>query len=190
MRMTSKKRLGVLRTKERQELLTRSLRTHLLPALTNQGFEVAPQGHRGTVDREFVLSFPPWGRLIRARESGVDLIEIQFAPARRSAFRINAGVAPKEGMMTLTGHWRVEDVLVHWLNEFFEIYALSRWRIWFSLWSWPFRIPVQSDYDKLALRAAAFLPEIELALREGKVGPHVRKVIIPRQPISASSAGE
>lgn len=28
---------------------------------------------------------------------------------------------------------------------------------------------------------AGFLPEVELALREGKLGPHVRRVVIPRR---------
>lgn len=148
--------------------------------LTKDWFEVAPPVHRGPVDRAVVLSFPSWGRLIRARESGVDLIEIQFARYRRAAFRINVGVAPKEGMMTFTGHWRAEDVHIHWLNEFFEMYALSRWRIWFSVRNRLYRSRTQGDYDKLALRVAGLVPELELALREGKPGPHMRRVVIPR----------
>ncbi len=180
MRMAAENRHRALKVKEHRDLLIQSIQAHLLPVLLKQGFEVAPPTHRGPVDREFVLSFPSWGRLIRARESGVDLIEIQFAPYRRAAFRINAGVAPKKGMMTLTGQWPAEDVLVHWLNEFFEMYDSAKWRIWFSLWFWRFRSPVQSDYDKLALRVVAFLPEIELALREGRLGPHMRRVVIPR----------
>jgi hypothetical protein len=115
------------------------------------------------------------------------LIEIQFAPYKGAAFRVNVGVAPKEGMMTLTGHWPAEEVCVQWLNEFFEMYASPRWRTWFSLRFWQFRMPVQSDYDKLTLRVAAFLPEVELALREGKLGPHMRRVVIPRQPMPAAS---
>jgi hypothetical protein len=187
MRMTSKKRLTALKAKEQAELLTASFRTHLLPVLTKQGFEVAPPVHRGPVDRQVVLGFPSWGRLIRIRESGVDLIEIQLAPHRRAAFRINVGVAPKKGMMTLTGHWRAEDVHVHWLNEFFEMYAMSRWRIWFSLRFWSLRSQVKDDYDKLALRVAGLVPELELALREGKLGPHMRQVVIPRRaPVSAN----
>lgn len=185
--MTSKKRLGALKAKEQTELLISTLRTHLLPVLTKHGFEVAPPVHRGTIDREVVLSFPAWGRLIRARESGWDLIEIQFARYRRAAFRINVGVAPKEGMMTLTGHWRAEDVHVHWLNEFFEMYALPRWRIWFSVWHRLYRSRTQGDYDKLALRVAGLLPELELALREGKLGSHMRRVVIPRRMIQPMS---
>ncbi len=106
----------------------------------------------------------------------MDLIEIQFAPRRRAAFRINVGIAPKEGMMTLTGHWRAEDVHVHWLKEFFEMYALTRWRTWFSVRHRLYRPRTQSDYDKLALRVAGLVPELELALRAGKLGPHMRRV--------------
>jgi hypothetical protein len=175
------KRPRILKAKEQTELLKQSLRTHLLPVLTNQGFEAAPPVPRGPVDREFVVSFPLWGRLIRARESGVDLIEIQFAPRRRDAFRINMGVSPKEGMATLKGHWAAEDVLVHWLNEFFEMYASSRWRIWFSVRQPLFRSRTQGDYDKLALRVAGLVPELELALREGKLGPHMRRIVIPQR---------
>lgn len=172
----------------------RSIQVHLLPVLINQGFEVAPRVRRGPTDRESELSFP-LEPLIRARGAGVDLIEIQFAPYRRAAFRINAGVAPKEGMMTLTGHWRAEEVCVHWLNQFFEMYASPRWRTWFSLRFWRFRTPAQSDYDKLTLRVAGFLPEVELALCEGKLGPHMRSVVISRrapltpQGAAASRAG-
>jgi hypothetical protein len=39
-----------------------------------------------------------------------------------------------------------------------------------------FRSPVQADYEKLALRVAGLLPELELALREGKLGPHMRRL--------------
>jgi hypothetical protein len=38
---------------------------------------------------------------------------------------------------------------------------------------------VQADYDKLVLRVAGFLPELELALREGNLGPHMRRIVIP-----------
>ena len=103
------------------------------------------------VDREYVLSFPSWGRLVRARESGVDLIEIQFATYRRAAFRINAGVVPTDGLMTDTGCLRAEEVAVHWLDEWFETHArpwlrpmLKALRLeplgaWFSVSHWPYQ---------------------------------------------------
>jgi len=84
-------------------------------------------------------------------------------------------------MMTVTGPWPAEQVCVHWLNEFFEMYASPRWRTWFFLWFWRFRTPAQSDYDKLARRVMDFLPEVDLALREGKLGPHMRRVMIRKR---------
>lgn len=84
-------------------MLIESLRTHLLPVFTKQGFEVAPLAHQGPIDREFVLALP-LGRLRRTREGEVDLVEIDFAKHRRPAFRVNVGVAPKAGLMTLTRH--------------------------------------------------------------------------------------
>jgi len=183
--MTSKHRFQALKVKERRDWLIQSLRTYLLPALINRGFEVVPPETRGPVDREFLLIFPSWGRMIRARESRVDLFEIQLAPYRRAAFRINAGVAPEEGITTLTGHWPAEDVLVHWLNEFLEMYACPRWRIWFSGRRLLYRSSTQGDYDKLAIKVAGLVPELDLALREGKLGPHMRRVMIARPaPIS------
>lgn len=191
--MGQKSRVKALATKERREWLIQSIRTHLLPALTKQGFEVAPLVHRSPVDREFEESFPEWGRLIRATESGIDLVEIQLATRRRAAFRINAGVVPKEGIITLTGHHPAEEVAVHWLDQYFETHAhpwlrsslralrLEPLGTWFSVWHWPYRSPTQSDYDKLVLRVADLVPEVELALREGKLGQHVRKVAISRR---------
>jgi hypothetical protein len=108
------------------------------------------------------------------------VVEIQFAPYRRAAFRLNAAVAPKAGIMTLTGHVPAEDLCVHWLDEVFEMYASPRWRSWFSLWFSRCRRPIPSNYDRLALRVAGFLPEVESALREGTLGPHMRKVVIRR----------
>jgi len=67
------------------------------------------------------------------------------------------------------------------LKPQFEMYASQRWRMWFSLRFWRFRTPTQSGYDKLALRVAGLLPEVELALRKGKLGPRMRKIVsLPR----------
>jgi hypothetical protein len=178
--MTSRRRAKALNTKGHRGWLIESVRTHLLPALVEYGFEVSPPAHSGPVDRESVLSFPDWGRLIRGRESGVDLIEIQLAPRRRAAFRINAGVAPKEGIDTPTGHWSGQDVLVHWLYDYFEMYSLPRWRIWFSVRNPLYRSRTPSDYDQLIIRVTRLIPEVESALREGRLGPHMRRVVIRR----------
>jgi hypothetical protein len=114
----------------------------------------------------------------------LDLVEIQLMTYRRAAFLINAGVVPKRGIKTLTGRWPAEEISVGWLDESFVMYESPRWRSWFSMWFWRFRTPVQSDYNKLSLRVAGYLQEIELALREGKLGPHMQKVVIPRPALT------
>ena len=163
---------------EHRDLLVQSLRKQLVPVLTEKQFEAVPLMHRGPVDREAVETLP-LGRLRRLREGRVDLIQIQVA-RYRVAFRIMTGVVPRDGLMTFTGHWAPEDVLVDWLDEYFTMYACPRFRIWFSVRHWPHRSPVPSDYERLASRVAHFSSELELALREGRVGPHMRRVVIPR----------
>lgn len=178
--------------KQRRDWLGQSVRTHLIPALIKQGFEVAPpQKLPQPVDRDFLLCFPPWGRLMRRREIVVDIIEIQFASYGRAAFRINAGVVPSDGLTTPSGQRPAEEVGVHWLEEYFETHArpwlrpglralgLEPLGAWFSIWCWPYQMPVKEDYVNVALRAASFVPELELALRERRLGPHIRRVAIP-----------
>jgi hypothetical protein len=168
------------RRKTERGYLLDAVRTHILPLLLRNGFSAAPVAKdRGPVDRELLLALP-LGRLRRWRDDGggVDLVEIDFSKDRRS-FRLLVGVAPTEGLPTLTGHWPPEEVLVGWLDEFFEIYASPRWRRWFSVKRWPWqREARQADYDELAREVGSYLPELESALRTGQLGPHTRRVVI------------
>jgi hypothetical protein len=95
---------------------------------------------------------------------------------------------PKEGMMTAGGHRTPEELDAGGLHDHFETHArpwlrpgLRALRVepfgeWFSAWHWPLRSPTHADCDKLTLRVAGILPEVELALREGKLGPHMRRL--------------
>jgi hypothetical protein len=87
--------------------------------------------------------------------------------------------------MTLIGHWPAEDIYVGWLNGFYVMYALPRWQVPFFAWHWPYHSPTQSDYEKLAQRVAGFVPELESALREGKLGRHMRRFSIPAHRYTA-----
>jgi hypothetical protein len=183
--MTFKKKLKDRREanqilRRRREWLIQSIRSHLLPVFFQHGFVVAPLtgGPPDPDDRKYLDIFP-LGELRRARPGvGVDLIRIQFAAYRRAAFRIHAGVALSEGRM--------------WANEFFETHARPWLRpslralkveplgVWFSLWPRSFRSAAKADYEKLVARVAGYVPEIELALREGQLGPHIRRVVFER----------
>ncbi len=165
-------------SKQARRWLIDSLRKNLLPVLLEQGFVVAPLVHRGPIDRELVLQLP-LGRLRRPRGDSIDLIEIELAPYPRPAFRISAGAAPKEGVATFTGRWAAEDTYVGWLNESFQMTPGARVRTYFSKRHWPWQTRVQSDYEQLVLHVVGFVPELELALREGRLGPHVRRITVP-----------
>lgn len=195
LREGAKGRVKEQEAKRRRRLLEESVQTHLLPALTKLGFEAAPVVEHGdSVGREFVRSFPPWGNLIRDGESIIDKVEIQFSTYGRAAFRINATPVPKEGMMTAAGHRTAEEIHASGLHCHFETHArpwlrpslralgLEPLGEWFSVWHWPLRPPTQADYDKLALRVVGILPELELALREGKLGPHIRRLDFKPHP--------
>jgi hypothetical protein len=89
--------------------------------------------------------------------------------------------------MTFTGHWASEDVFIDWLEESFEMYASPFWRSWFSVKYWPGQLPVRQDYENLVRRVASYIPEIEAALSENELGPHMRRVVV-RQPKPPNNA--
>jgi hypothetical protein len=165
--------------RKHRDLLVESLRTHLLPVFTQQGFALAPRVHRVANDRKTAGIFP-FESLRRARtDGGVDLVEIQLMTYGGAVFRINACAVPKEGLMTVGGHRNPDELEAGGLHDHFEMYACPRLLIWFSLRFWSLRPPVESHYEKLALRVARFVPELELALREGRLGPHMRRIVFP-----------
>jgi hypothetical protein len=162
-----------------KKLLVQSVRTRILPVFLQQRFSMIPRANRGPFDQKNAQTFP-FDLLRRSSPGGgVDLVDVQFMTFQRPAFRINACAVPKDGLMTLGGHRSADELEAGGLHEHFEMYAFPRWRMWFSLRFWRFRAPVQLDYDKLAMRVTDLLPEVELALREGKLGPHMRRIVIP-----------
>lgn len=128
--------------REHRNFLIRSIQAFLVPEIIKLGFTASPRIPHRPVDREVVVSFP-LAPFVRVRSDGLDLIEIQLATYRRPKYRINAGIVPKEGIDTVTGHFSADEVCVHWLNEYFELYSSARWRQWFSLWFWRCRRPLQ-----------------------------------------------
>lgn len=157
------------RLRKHRELLVESVRRHVLPRFLQHGFLV-------TKDSSSLDVFP-LGQLRRDLPDGtVDLAEIQFMTYRRAAFRINACAVPKGGIMTLGGCRNADEVDAGGLHDHFEMYAVPRWFLWFSLRFWRLREPSESAYEKLACSVADMLPEIESALRQGVPGPHIRKI--------------
>jgi hypothetical protein len=174
--------------------LIEAIEGHLLPSLVQEGFKLAPlEVLHPPVDRRYVQAFP-LGRMVRTSESGVDWVSIQFATHLRNAFRINARVEPPKGIIKPRNRIpAVAGFVASGLSEHFEMYSRPRlwpWFTWgwFSVLHWPFRSPVKHDYEKLAVRVSNYVPELELALREGKLGPHMRRLLLPYyMPITTKS---
>lgn len=168
-------------SRQHRDLLIESIRTHVLPALLQQGFTTIQRTRRSPTDEKSADIFP-FEQLRRSKPDGAtDLVEIQLMTYQRPAFRINVLAVPKEGLATFGGARSAEQLNAGGLHDHFEMYDHPKWWIWFSLRFWRFRSAAQADYDKLGVRVASFLPEVELALREGRLGPHMRRIIISRR---------
>lgn len=155
--------------KQHRRVMLERVRLHVLPPLMQKGFSVTKRASDSNIF--------PLGHLRRNRPDGTaDLLEIQFMTYQRAAFRINACAVPKEGVMTLGGLRFADELEAGGLHDHFEMYASPRFRRWFSLRFWRLRRPSEADYDKLARSVAEMLPELELALARGELGPHVRRV--------------
>ena len=175
------------RVKKHKELLVESLGKYLVPALTRKGFQcdarqIEPDGSKN------VGTFP-FQQLRRPRpDGGVDLVEIQFKTYGRPAFRINACAVPKGGLPTIMGHRGPNELFAGGLHNHFETHArpwlrpllrpvgLEPLGEWFSLALWRWRKPTRAAYEGLALRVIPLIDEVDAALREDNVGPHVRRV--------------
>jgi hypothetical protein len=168
--------------KERRWLLS-AIEAELIPHFLARGFELTPikTSRRGPTDREYLVSFP-FGRLRRRVDGGVEQVEIQLAPHGRPAFRLNFGLVPSDGVNGILGHINSEDAGVHSLPERFTLYSCPLFSLNFSVrrWFWSSRDRTEQEYIALVVGVQGLLPEIDAALRIGKVGRHVRRTVISR----------
>jgi len=171
--------------KAERRWLVDAIRDRLIPEFTSRGFEVVPFPKIGPTDWAGVAK-NPFGRLRRRSASGFDLVEIDLESYGKAAFRLSIGVSSFGGMKTPNGHIAAEDVLVGWLDEYFVLY--QRPWIWsffpslanFSVWRLNRSRVTREAYDVLVAQVAGMMWEVELALRERRCGPHVRRVRIDR----------
>ena len=155
--------------------LSDSIRKHLIPAFLHRGFHLVPlNGH--DAERGEIRSIFPFGRLRRETVGGYEMIEIQFDKHGRAAFRLNIGVAPTAGIEHAAGPVAQEDIWMHFLDRYGEVYHFPLLRRWFSLWCWERRTATESDFDALVKGVAELVPELERALSSGRNTRHVRWV--------------
>lgn len=155
--------------------LRASLQTFLLPEFVQRGFTVVPLNEDDARSRELRSTFP-FGRLRRQGQKGLEVVELQLDKHGSAAFRLNIGIAPPGGVDHVAGHIPQEDVWVHYLERYFEMYRFPLIRRWFSVWRLPGSSPNRAAYDSLAKSIVDLIPEIEVALRDGIPGKHMRLV--------------
>ena len=165
----------------KREWLLQSLRTHLAPALVQQGFVSMVQLSHGPVDREYRETFP-LNPFLRRRGHSIDFVEVQLAPYRADYFRINAGVRSTEGLVAEGSQPAFDASLARWSERYEMLSRPELWWFWSWSWftarTWP-RQSAPADYDKLAIRVAGYLPELQLAFEQDHLGPHLRRSWIP-----------
>jgi hypothetical protein len=118
----------------------------------------------------------PFGRLRRPAPSGLEIVEIQLEKRGAHAFRLNFGIAPAGGIEHVAGHVAQEDIWVHYLDRSYAAYQWPAFRRWFSVWHWPGAAVSEADYEKLVDSVVKLIPEVERALRDGELGPHIKRI--------------
>lgn len=164
--------------KERRWLID-SIRNQMLPEFARRDFEIVKlhSSEQHPIDRELIASLP-FGLLRRRTDRGIEQIEINLSAHGRAAFNINIGIVPDTGIESSTGYVEPERVLVTWLDCYFVLCARRRFFAPFSVrHPWWSRLPItEADYEQLVDRVVALLPEVDQALSNKKIGPHIRKV--------------
>jgi len=159
-------------------MLIEALRKVLLPALATRGFVALPLDGQDARSAEIRTAFP-FGRFRRPGGSGFEQIEIQLDKRGRPAVRINAASVPKEGITHAVGPVACEDVWIHHLDRFVELYRFAPLRLWFSLPRRQRNEPTPQAYEDMVCRIADLLPVLEGALGDSGAGRwdlHVRRV--------------
>ncbi|MEO6664930.1 MAG: hypothetical protein ABIN96_17310 [Rubrivivax sp.] len=161
-----------------QVWLTRSLRDRLLAALVDRRFVHLPLSGEDARSAEIATSFP-LGRMRREAGAHVDQIEIQVDKHNKLSFRLNFARYSADGIDHVAGRVASEDVWIHYLPRYQELYEKPLIRQWWAVRLWPGQTAAEKDYQELCERAVACLDEIEAALDGAKPSlwsGHVRTV--------------
>lgn len=149
----------------------------LVPAFESRGFKHFPSAKGKADDVDGALSLPI-GVFRRESHDGMDVVEPHFH--EKNKLSINAGRIPLSGLTTRLGHFPAEDCLITWGDCWFEFYACPALRIPFAARGLWWRKPVVQDFIEVVETVIGLIPEIELALEQGVVSRHVRRVRIKR----------
>lgn len=152
--------------------LVETIKHKLVPMLRRLGFEpvpLTPEEKRSEIGAAF-----PFGRLHRSSAAGFDLVEIQLDKDREISFRLNLARVPSAGIEHAVGHVKAEDVWVHYLDHFCELYSNRFLRRWFAI-----RKPLDdhsapAEIEALVERAVTMLDQVETYFASGRAGRNMR----------------
>lgn len=150
------------------------LRNRLVPELEQRGYvqvELSNDEKRSEVGAAF-----PFGRLRKRTANGFELIEIQFHKNGGPSFRLNGGRVPAQGIEHVVGHVKAEDVWVHYLDHFCELYSSRLFRRWFALKGALHADDASAQIENLVASVVALVPQIEDYLAHRTVGRNLRCV--------------
>jgi hypothetical protein len=162
--------------KQRRLWLKESLQQYLVPELIARGFVSVPLSSVDKRSKEICSSFP-FGRFRRGKGNYFEMIEIQLDKHGRAAFRLNIGISPSGGINHVAGHVEQDDVWVHYLDSYYEMYQNAFMRFWFSVFSLPWKKLAKSDYECLVKKVVLLLPELEGVLKDRSLGRHIRQIV-------------
>jgi hypothetical protein len=163
------------RLEKRRQWLISSLQIMLVPEFVRRGFAVVALDGEDARSRDVRAAFP-FGRLHRSGVRGLEMVEIQLDKHGNPAFRLNIGVSPLGGIEHASGHIAQEDMWVHYLGWYFEMYRSPRLRRWFSVLNLPWAPATERDYQTLVQSVVDMVPEVEKTLRENVPSRQMRVI--------------
>jgi hypothetical protein len=156
--------------------LVAAVKRLIVPEFQSRGFELnalSPRDHSSQLRTAF-----PLGRLRRSVDGFCDMVDIQFHPRGKAAFRITAGRAPVTGIQhEVVGHVSVDDLISSQLSLHFLAPSKFLDGGWFTcrrLFGGPGDL---ADIDNSVLAIAKeVVPQIDAALLSGVCGKDVRRM--------------
>jgi hypothetical protein len=147
--------------------------------LLARGFMRNPLPEKEREGAEIQAAFP-FGCMKRARDSELEIFEIQFDKHGSPRFVINVGKVPPEGVSLPWGHFGQNEIGVSGLPNASRLYSVAKWSQWFSL-GW-FARDYKTRAANVVSRVITLYPEVESWFASGSIGPHMRKFGFPPAP--------
>lgn len=160
-------------SKREKGWLLDSIRTQLLPALYEQGFETI---EFNAEEQKELRSTMPFGRLRRERGEIVDLAEIVLGRYGEPSFCVDFGSCPSTGFRhEVVGFVSAIQAWSAHLPRHYSLCQLPFLGLPFKVRHWPRKQVKEEEVIALVTKVTAIaVKEIEDALRHDRIGKHVK----------------